>query len=239
MSPTAGAAPAARVTLGVELSAAKQKRSATVAGGQFSRWLRDYLRAQTQAEPSAQVPCGDCNACCKASYFIPIHSDERETIAHIPAARLTRSPRASEPQWALDQSCGDRCSMLVDGACSIYGQRPRACRRFDCRVFAAAAVSLGSGPRAAVNERVWQWRFDYPSELDAACQSAVLAAAAFLQRRADLLDPDLAPVDAGELAKAAVFVHELFLEPNAASLAPDATLAAAVNQTLRSFCEAA
>jgi uncharacterized protein len=169
-----------------------------------------------------------CNACCKASYFIPIHSEERETLAHIPAARLTRSARASEPQWALDQSCAGQCPMLVDGACSIYNQRPRACRRFDCRVFAATGTGLGSGARAQVNERVWQWRFDYPGELDAACQSAVLAAAAFLQRCADLIDPDVAPADTGELAKAAVAVYELFL----ASEATDSERAALINRKL-------
>lgn len=127
--------------------------------------------------------------------------------------------------------------MLVDGACSIYSQRPRACRRFDCRVFAAAGVAPGSGPRAAVNERVWQWRFEYPSDFDAECQNAVLAAAQFLQRRRDLIHPDVAPADAGELAKAAVFVHEVFLESNASSAKPaertDDDLAAAVNQLLR------
>jgi hypothetical protein len=220
------------------LLAAKRKLSGAQAGGEFSRWLRGYLRAQKQSEPTGEVPCGDCNACCKASYFVMIHSEERETIAHIPAARLTRSNRASEPQWALDQSCGDRCPMLVDGGCSIYSQRPRACRRFDCRVFAAAAVGLGTGPRAAVNERVWQWRFDYPSELDVACQSAVLAAAAFLQRRADLIEPDVAAGDAAELAKAAVLVYELFLDPDAASHESDATLAAAINQKLRTLSAA-
>jgi len=217
--------------------AVKRKRSGALAGGEFARWLRDYVRAQTQAEPTGNVPCDDCNACCRASYFIPIDSDERETIALIPAGRLTRSTGAGEPKWALDQSCGDRCPMLVDGACSIYDQRPRTCRRFDCRVFAASAVGLGTGPRAAVNERVWQWRFDYPSELDAACQSAVLAATAFLQRRADLIHPDVAPADATELAKAAVLVYELFLDPNAGA-ETDAPLAAAINQQLRTLNEA-
>ena len=202
-------------------------------GGVFSRWLHDYVHAQTDAEPSGDVPCGDCNACCRASYFITIDDAECETIAQVPAFRLTRSTRASEPMWVLDQSCAGRCPMLIDGACSIYSQRPRTCRRFDCRVFAAAAVGTGTGPRAALNERVWQWRFDYPNDIDAASQSAVIAAAAFLRRRADLIEPDLAPTDSGELAKAAVLVHELFLAPDTALVDSDATLAEAINQALR------
>ncbi|HTU57246.1 MAG TPA: YkgJ family cysteine cluster protein, partial [Polyangiales bacterium] len=172
------------------MQARKRKDSGVVSGGEFSRWLHNYLRAQTDAEPSSDVPCGECNACCKASYFIPIHSRERETIALIPASRLTRAANDNEPKWALEQSCGGRCPMLIDDACSIYAERPRACRRYDCRVFVATGVALGSGPRAAVNERVWRWRFDYPSALDVASQSAVLAAVAFLQRCRGLIDPE-------------------------------------------------
>ena len=219
--------------------AQKRERLGVLPGGVFSRWLHDYLRAQTAADPVGDVPCGECNACCKASYFIPIHSGEHETIALIPASRLTRAANDNEPKWALDQSCGGHCPMLIDGACSIYAQRPRACRRYDCRVFGATGVGLGSGPRAAVNERVWRWRFEYPSALDVASQSAVLAAVAFLQRCADLIDPDNTPTEAGELAKAAVLVHELFLESNAPDEQTDGALAAAINHRLRSFSEAA
>lgn len=207
-------------------------------GGEFSRWLYSYLRAQTQAEPSGDVPCGECNACCKASYFIPIDSAEQETLALIPAAHLTRARPANdnEPQWALDQTCAGQCPMLVEEACSIYAHRPRTCRRYDCRVFVAAGVGLGSGPRAAVNDRVWQWRFDYPSERDVATQSAVLSAVAFLQRCANLIDP--APTDTAELAKTAVLVHELFLDPRALS-EPDEKLAAAISEKLRAAAQAA
>jgi uncharacterized protein len=225
----------------VSVSAPKQ-RTGSLPAGDFARWLRSYLDAQTQAGPSNDVPCGDCNACCRASYFVPIRSEERETLARIPPARLTRSARSSEPRWVLDQACAGECPMLIDGACSIYAQRPQTCRRFDCRVSAAAGVGMGSGPRARVNERVWRWRFEYPSELDAECQNAVLAAVAFLRRRADLIHLSVAPSDAGELAKAAVFVHEIFLEPAASSAqrAPrsDAEVAAAINQELLRRSEA-
>lgn len=216
------------------MSDLKRKRTGSLPAGEFARWLHDYLRAQTQADPESDVPCGDCNACCSASFFIPIQGEERETLAHIPSARLTRSASSDAPQWTLDQTCTGGCPMLAGNACSIYKQRPRACRRFDCRVFAAAGIGLGSGPRARMNERVWRWRFDYPSELDAECQNAVLAAAAFLQRRADLIHPEVAPTDASELAKAAVFVHEIFLGSAACSAQRgDEDVAAGINQELR------
>jgi Fe-S-cluster containining protein len=219
----------------VELVDAKRKHSGTLAAGALARWLEQYLHAQAETEPAGEVPCGECNACCKASYFIAIAEEERETLARIPRVHLTVSTRSHERQWALEQSCGGSCPMLVDETCSIYAHRPRACRRFDCRVFAAASIAPGTGPRAAVNEQVWRWRFDYPSTADASRQTAVLAAAAFLQRRADLIDPELAPTDTGELAKAAVFVHELFLQTNTHS---DEHIAAALNSKLRELAAA-
>lgn len=215
----------------VELLEAKQKHLGTLPGGAFARWLEQYLQAQTQAEPAGEVPCGDCNACCKASYFIGIAEQERETIERIPRVHLTVATGSQERQWTLEQSCGGSCPMLVDDACSIYEHRPRTCRRFDCRVFAATAISPGSGPRTAVNQQVWRWRFDYSGPADALRQTALLEAAAFLQRRADLIDPAIAPTDTSDLARAAVFVHELFLAAN--TQYHDQQLAAAVNQKLR------
>lgn len=214
-----------------ELLVAKRKSSGTLPAGALARWLEQYLQAQTQAEPAGEVPCADCNACCKASYFIAIAAEETETIARIPRVRLTVSTRSRERQWALDQSCSGSCPMLVDEACSIYEHRPRACRRFDCRVFAATSIAPGTGRRAAVNQQVWRWRFDYPSAGDALRQTALLDAAAFLQQHADLIDPDVAPTDTGQLAKAAVFVHELFLPANTQHHDPQ-QLAAALNRKL-------
>jgi Fe-S-cluster containining protein len=47
--------------------------------------------------------------------------------------------------------------MLVGGGCSIYEHRPRTCRTYDCRVFAAAKVEP---EQPLVAERVgrWEWR---------------------------------------------------------------------------------
>lgn len=217
----------------IELLETKRKQSGTMPAGAFAAWLEQYLRAQTQPEPAGEVPCGDCTACCKASYFIAIADEERATIERIPRVHLTVSTH-NPPEWALDQSCSGSCPMLVNDACSIYANRPRACRRFDCRVFAATAISPGSGPRTAVNQQVWRWRFDYPSAADAIRQTALLNAVAFMQRRADLIDPAAAPADTSELAKAAVCVHEVFLQVHIEQQ-DDEQIAAALNQKLRTI----
>lgn len=206
--------------------------------GAFSEWLRRYRRMQTRAERSTDVPCGECNACCRSSYFIHIRADEHETLRRIPKAYLARAPHPHESDSIMDHDSHGRCPMLVNGACSLYAHRPQTCRNYDCRVFAAAGIALGSGPRSAVNERVWQWRFRYPTLLDAQSHCAVRSAAAFLQRRSELLPAQLVPADPGQLAKAAISVHELFLETDAPPLqattsGSDTDIADAITRRLR------
>lgn len=122
--------------------------------------------------------------------------------------------------------------MLCGDGCSIYAHRPRTCRDYDCRAFAAAGIGLGSGPRHAINERVWQWRFEYPTELDARLHAAVCAAASFLQAHAESFPAALRPEDPKQLASAAVGVHALFIEPWRAS---DEALALAVVRRLEAL----
>jgi hypothetical protein len=107
--------------------------------------------------------------------------------------------------------------MLRGEGCSIYAHRPKTCRDYDCRAFAAAGISLGTGPRNAINERVWRWRFEYPTELDARLHAAMRAAASFLQARGDALPVALRPRDPKQLARAAASVHELFVDADHAS----------------------
>lgn len=65
--------------------------------------------------------------------------------------------------------------MLIDGGCSIYEHRPRTCRMYDCRVFAAAGVDP---EKPEVAERVQEWEFTYASESDRDAHDALLAVAA-------------------------------------------------------------
>lgn len=209
----------------------------TAMAGPFSTWLQGYLQVQSQGGQS-DVPCGECNACCRSSYFIQIRSDERETLRRIPRTFLARAPRPHEHDAIMDHDHRGRCPMLDGDACSIYTSRPRTCRHYDCRVFAAAGISLGTGPRSAINERIWQWRFEYPTELDVRLHCAVRAAASFLQAHGDLIPKALRPVDPQDLAKAAVNVHALFVESAAAApmvttRATDRELAAAIARRLQ------
>lgn len=160
----------------------------------------------------SDVPCGGCTACCRSAQFVHIGPDEIDTLARIPRELLFPAPRMAAGHMVLGYDDRGWCPMLresVDGGdardprpvCSIYEHRPRACRVYDCRIFAAAGVEP---EQSAVAERVGQWEFSAGAKEHA----AVRAAAAFLAARPGLL-PDGAP--AAQRAIAAIELHDLFL----------------------------
>jgi Fe-S-cluster containining protein len=139
----------------------------TVAAGRFSEWLE-----QLQSGNEMAVPCGACTACCTSSQFVHIEPDERETLARIPVGLRFPAPGLPEGHVVLGYDEHGQCPMLVDGACSIYEHRPRTCRTYDCRVFAATGVEPDAS-QPDVAARVHEWRFDVD---DQASWNAVRAA---------------------------------------------------------------
>src|SRR5690349_11565351 len=115
------------------------------------------MTAALAGTAESDVPCGSCTACCRSSQFVHIAPDERETLAVIPKELLFPAPRLPRGHVLLGYDERGHCPMLVAGGCSIYENRPRACRAYDCRVFAATGVTPSDQP--AVVERVRQWRF--------------------------------------------------------------------------------
>jgi hypothetical protein len=108
----------------------------------------------------------------------------------------------------LGYDADGRCAMLVDGACSIYAHRPRACRTYDCRVFAAAGVEVDDAtPELA--RRVARWRFSHPAPIDRHQQDAVEATAAFIRDDHELAADGLRPRSTADLAVLAIAVHEV------------------------------
>jgi Fe-S-cluster containining protein len=108
----------------------------------------------------AAVPCHGCTACCRSSQFVEISPDEASALAHIAPALLFPAP--GRPGFKVLGFDGrGHCPMLVDDRCSIYEDRPRACRTFDCRVFAAAGLEPDEAGKEALTRRIRRWRFTY------------------------------------------------------------------------------
>jgi Fe-S-cluster containining protein len=135
--------------------------TAPVDAGRFSKWLDD-LDAALRGEADAVVPCGACSACCTSSQFVHNAPDETDTLAHVPSALCFPAPGHPKGHVVLGYDEHGRCPMLIDGACSIYEHRPRTCRTYDCRVFAATGITPAGQP--AIAARVARWRFDVDDE---------------------------------------------------------------------------
>jgi len=190
--------------------------------GDLSQWLRS-LRATLDGQGSADVPCDGCTACCESSQFVHIAPDETETLRHIPVALRFPAPFLPAGHVLLGYDERGRCPMLTDRGCSIYEHRPRTCRTYDCRVFAATGVDPGP-EKPAVRRRVRTWRFAVEGAGDTE-QAALRAAADFLARTPEVFGDRPAPGPT-QLAVLAVEVADLFVRTGAggeaAVVTPDA-----------------
>jgi Fe-S-cluster containining protein len=171
--------------------------------GDFSTWL-DAMGRALRGECSADVRCDGCTACCRSSQFVHIGPDERDTLAHIPAELLFPAPRLPPGPMVLGyDECG-HCPMLVGSGCSIYEHRPRTCRTYDCRVFAAAGLELDEPEKRELNERARRWRFRHPTPRDREQHDAVRAVAVTLGRHPGRLPEGVTPENTTQVAVLAV-----------------------------------
>lgn len=146
----------------------------------FGPWLV-ATRDARRGEQDADVPCGTCTACCRASQFVEIGPDEHDATAHIPTELLFPAPgRPGHLVMGYDER--GHCPMLRSDGCSIYAHRPQACRTYDCRVFAATGVEPAD---PAVAERVRRWTFVHATDHERADHAAVQAAVVVVRQRLD------------------------------------------------------
>jgi Fe-S-cluster containining protein len=160
----------------------EEPQDAPLPAGPFSTWLAGMQRA-LDGEAVADVPCDGCTACCTSSQFVHIGPEESDALAHIPRGLLFPAPGLPSGHVVLGYDERGHCPMLTDGACSIYEHRPRTCRTYDCRVFAAADVELDAGEKPAIARRARRWRFEHPTETDRVEHAAVRAAGLFVRDR--------------------------------------------------------
>jgi Fe-S-cluster containining protein len=194
---------------------AKRRAKATrdQPAGAFSAWVRDTRRVRRLELAEADVPCGTCTACCVSSLFVHVEPDEAATLARIPKKLLFPAPGLPNGHVLMGHDERGHCPMFVDGGCSIYEDRPRTCRDFDCRVFAATGISPNmSGAQGAIVERVRTWKFDVPTAADRKKMAAVHEAGVFLQKHGGELRPGLLPESATQRALLALEIYPVFVE---------------------------
>ena len=208
------------------------------AGG-FSSWLR-RTRVALVEEDGADVPCGECSACCTTSHFVHVGPEENQTLARIPRGLLFPAPGLPAGNVLLGYDEYGRCPMLTHGRCSIYDQRPLTCRTYDCRVFAAAGITANGDQ---ITRQARRWKFSHPTQDDRDQHAAVRAAARFVRERAECFPGGAVPVDPPQVALLAIKVSEVFLargEPGVSAQAlSDLDVARAVMEANERFAAAA
>jgi uncharacterized protein len=181
-----------------------------LAAGEFSSWMIEVQDA-IRGRRGVTVPCGSCTACCTSSQFIHIAPDETDTLSRIPEELLFPAPRRPPGHVVLGYDERGHCPMLIDNQCSIYEHRPRTCRTYDCRVFAAAGIGVDDNDKVLIARQARRWQFSFPSRADSYQYDAVRAAATYLDEHPGLLPDGAAPRNATQLAVLAIEIHDLFL----------------------------
>lgn len=101
------------------------------------RIININLTSSVSDAPIADVPCNGCIRCCEL--LTPFLTPEELSSGLYPISLIQPSEDAVlatpdiGPLISLYRKPDGGCSMLVDGQCTIYDIRPKACRQFDCR----------------------------------------------------------------------------------------------------------
>ena len=177
--------------------------------GPFGPWLR-ATAAVAGGDGDADVPCGTCTACCRAAYFVHVAPGDARARRRIPAELLFPAPGRPPGHLLMGYDEHGRCPMLSHDGCSIYEDRPRTCRAFDCRVHVAAGTRPDGAHEADLAERVAGWRFRFDEPEDERRWTAVHVAARHLEVAA--LPAGAAPQRPADVAAAALHTHELFMD---------------------------
>jgi hypothetical protein len=140
-------------SVGLAVDAATGKSAAARYAGRQGEFLRSFLRD----EVARSVPCGSCVACCYHPCIDVDPDQERaEDLAHLD---LVSHPKGG---LALRKREDGACVHLGPAGCTVYAHRPRACRLYDCRVYAV----IGVADHYDSDQSAPGWIFDVVSEAD-------------------------------------------------------------------------
>ncbi|MEM7077350.1 MAG: YkgJ family cysteine cluster protein [Pseudomonadota bacterium] len=159
--------------------------------GEFGTWLAQ-LHSALRERRGMDVPCGDCNACCRSSFFIHIGEGEAARAA-IPAELLFAAPHQPQ-QLIIGFDEHGRCPMLKPSGCDIYAVRPLTCQQYDCRIFPATGIFPSAATEQAIATRARHWRFSYANPEAHAAHAALLATGGWLMEHREALQPAISDV---------------------------------------------
>ncbi len=156
-----------------------------IPAGNFRVWLGEIQHA-ISAGADSDVPCGSCTACCRSSQFILVNDTDVAARSVIPSELLFAAPGLPDGNHVMGYDARGHCPMFSDSGCTIYENRPQACRTYDCRIFTATDIDIGADGHAEIAARVEQWQFKLDED-SALALSAVRAASQYVTANAQSL----------------------------------------------------
>ena len=175
--------------------------------GDFASWLVE-IRGAIRGDNPSDVPCGSCTACCTASQFIHIAPDETDALAHIPSALLFPAPLLPRGHVLMGYNERGQCPMLIDNRCSIYEHRPRTCRTYDCRVFAATGLEPDDDDKILIAQQARRWRFTFATQADHDAYDALCTTANQLRLNPSELPQGINPSNTTQIAIHAIEITD-------------------------------
>ena len=111
----------------------------------------DRLSAELAREAEAAIDCRDCGACCREN-CIPVHDEEVDRLARragwaVDAFRDRYMTTDDDGEPALDAR---PCPFLDANTCTVYADRPEACRGYPYVGGSVASDMVGIIERAEV-----------------------------------------------------------------------------------------
>ena len=80
------------------------------------------------------VNCGTCTECCKGPRKLSISADDARRMKHY------RVFTQDGMKYYLARKENEDCVYLGETGCTIYEQRPDACRKYDCRDYVESGL---------------------------------------------------------------------------------------------------
>jgi hypothetical protein len=114
--------------------------------------------------------------------------------------------------------------MLLGTTCSIYANRPQACRVYDCRVFAACGEETDALGKDPIATQVRRWEFQFNSCEDTAAYRAVEAAARYLACEQYELADEFGEIGPARRSVLAIELHRLFWDQASGDSQPAVTV---------------
>lgn len=104
----------------------------------------DSATLQVLKRQVADVPCGDCRACCRHDrVMLGREDDPRSYRWHLEGGHAV-----------LDRNADGTCVYLGERGCTIHHRAPAICRRFDCRVLVLLTPAEVQRRREAENPQM-------------------------------------------------------------------------------------